>query len=77
MLNTPDSCTINMALELAATAYQLGNQQSDERKLREQYAGMALVGYMSGVKLWDKEEEVAKTCVRKIFGECRILELNI
>lgn len=48
--------------------------QSDERKLREHYAGMALVGYMSGVKLWDKKEEVAKTCVS--YADALIAELR-
>ena len=47
MLNTPDSCTINRAMELVYSAYTLGNQKSEEQKLREKYAGMAMQSIIS------------------------------
>ena len=84
MLETPGNCTINRALELAADAYQLGNQESDERKLREQYAGMAMQALLSShyrefivtsEKISKPEEEIAAN-IAVDFANALIKELR-
>jgi len=47
MLGTPNSCTINRAMELVASAYTLGKLRLEEDKLREKYAGLAMQAMIS------------------------------
>ena len=76
MYSTPDSCTINRAMELIASAYQLGYEKSNERRLKEKYAGMALQGIISTseMSILKHKEEAVKEAIE--FADALIECLN-
>lgn len=75
MQGTPDSCTINRALELCADAYQLGRKESDYEALRNQAAIAAMQGVMNFFGSIDyNRETIAKLAVEQ--ADALIAELK-
>lgn len=60
MQGTPDSCTINRALELCADAYQLGRKESDYEALRNQAALAAMQAQVSSFETMEKFVSILK-----------------
>ena len=65
LFGTPDSCTIKRAMELIASAYEIGYQESSKQELREKYAGMFLQGIISTseMSILKHKEEAVKEAI--------------
>ena len=67
MFDTPNSCTINRAMELVASAYTLGKLRLEEDKLREKYAGLAMQAIISNQELLEENTNFIETDGKRGF----------